>query len=118
MQMRRYEEGGGTFSCQNCTQRWSFTKSSSSCTVIARLYPNAMKEDSPLYQEYLEHRLAQRSFELQASVLCGLINEQESAILMDGFQTQVDDKRRDIAARAYAKRGFWQRLIGLWERSQ
>ena len=112
MTMRRYDNGGGRFTCQ-CGQRWEFQPGHTTSVVIARLYPSAMEDESPLYQEFLDYQVAQFSFQMEASVLCGLLDQQEATRKLSAFQEEVATVRREIARR---KRSWWQRIVGLWER--
>lgn len=100
MRMQPYEAGGATFTCQNCSQRWSLAPDGrASCTTIARMYPSKMDEASALYQEFLTYRLQELRFRFEASVLAGVLTQEQADRQMAGCETEVAKKRRQIAAR-------------------
>jgi hypothetical protein len=108
--------GGALFTCE-CGQGWNFEPDRVTCKILARLYPYRMKEEDALYQEFLDYRVKQSAFYLDASVLSGLMSQQEADRQAAAFDLKLAAKRREIAKRKV----WWHRLqtwyIGLWERS-
>jgi hypothetical protein len=108
MVLRRFSRGGGAFDCQSCEQQWSFQPDGgSTCRVIARMYPSQMSEGSRIFDEYLDYRLSEVAFVLEAERLCGLISPEEKAEQFAEFVAKVDAKRAEIAAR---RRRPWVRV--------
>jgi hypothetical protein len=114
MTMCKYSEGGGQFACA-CGQRWRFTHSEASATILARLYPSRMDEQAAIYDEFLDHWLTQVTFHSKALVLCGLRSTTDAESDIAKAKQRVSDKRLEIETKRQQKAGkSWFRRFARW----
>jgi len=91
MRARHYKNNGGALACISCSQSWNFSNDSITSSIVTRLYPSKMKEGSTLHREYVEYRLREHVFMVQAQYFFKLISNDECLKRVNKAYRDVDE---------------------------
>lgn len=67
--------------------------------ILPRLFPEQMDEQSPTYQQFLDYRIREVTFDANIRRICGLITMAEANEWIATIGQLVADKRRELTSR-------------------
>src|SRR3990167_3545671 len=107
---RRFENGGGLLKCTVCEQDVIFNHDgSSSRAILAIMYPSKMSERSKIFQEFLDHRIFEFTWNNTARHFFGLCSKEQRDDAILKILGIVNDKRLEIKS----MRRSWKNWFGL-----
>ncbi len=94
--------------CSNCKQEvYPGINNEINMIVLPKLYPSHMQENSKIYDEFLDYRIAEITFDARARVCFGSLTNTEADERVEQITKMVAEKRAELRnARPWWRRAF------------